>query len=209
MRKYKLRMSTAIWILLLISLTISLSGCVESPAPVESPKPESTTDFGHTFRKLNPIVYGYVTTITLDKKGTELIEFDDKYDKYEIEENVGTLKTNGLIYKTHRVSLWRGDIKRVINDVTGCRLIKTTDRTRHDPYLYGYITTISFDKERTELIELDDKYDKYEIEENVGTFESNGLIYKTHRVSLWRGGIKRVVNDVIECQIRYITVEKQ
>lgn len=69
-----------------------------------------------------PKAYGYVTTITFDME-TELIKFSDNYDKYELEENINTVGYRGYTYQTHRLTLWKDDSKRVINNVVAYNLI--------------------------------------------------------------------------------------
>lgn len=69
-------------------------------------------------------IIGFITTIQLDKRNTELIKFSDSYDKFEWEENVGTIDYRGSIHQTHKVTLWRGDTKRSINNVISFSLAK-------------------------------------------------------------------------------------
>lgn len=161
---------------MVIVLSIAFSGCIDSP-----PK---------------PIAYGYITTIALDKMKTELIELDDKYDKYEVETNVGTISYRSYTYQTHRVTFWRGDAKKIVNNVIEYELKTRNPSVRSESKVFGYVNTITFNKE-TELIEFDDNYDKYELEENVGTVGYRDYTYQTHRIILWRGDTKRVINNVV------------
>jgi hypothetical protein len=186
MRKHRYKV-TILLILLVIVLSIAFSGCINSPT-YESTTYESTT-------------YGYITTIALGEMKTELIELNDEYDKYEVETNVGTVSYRGYTYQTHRVTLWRGDVKKIVNKVIEYELHTRNPSVRSEPKVFGYVTTITFDK-KTELIESDDNYDKYELEENVGTVRYRGYTYQTHRIILWKGDTKRVINNVIEYHLR-------
>lgn len=64
----------------------------------------------------------------------------------------------------------------------------------------GYITTISEGGEYMLGIESRDNYNRYEVENNVGTFNYTGKIYQTHRVTLCRDQTKSKVslNNVID-----------
>ncbi len=147
-------------------------------------------------KKPKPIAYGYITTIALDKMKTELIELDDNYDKYEVETNVGTVSYRDYTYQTHKVTFWRDGVKKIVNNVIEYELTTVIPSRRSEPKVFGYVNTITFDK-KTELIEFDDNYDKYELEENVGTVNYRGYTYQTHRIILWRGDTKRVINNVV------------
>lgn len=181
MRKHRYKV-TILLILLVIVLSIAFSGCIN---PLTS---ESTT-------------YGYITTIALGEMKTELIELNDEYDKYEVETNVGTVSYRGYTYQTHRVTLWRGDVKRIVNKVIEYELHTRNPSVRSEPKVFGSVTTITFDK-KTELIEFDDNYDKFELEENVGTVSHRGYTHQTHRVILWSGDTKRVINNVVAYDLR-------
>lgn len=61
----------------------------------------------------------------------------------------------------------------------------------------GYITTISKNGQYTQYIELNDNYDRYEIENNIGTFWYQENMYQTHRITLWRGNNIVVFNNAI------------
>lgn len=65
------------------------------------------------------------------------------------------------------------------------------------PTISGYITIISESGEYRLDIETRDNYDRYEVENNVGTFQYKGKIYQTHRVTLWRNQTKVSFNNVI------------
>lgn len=106
MSKFRRRIIITISILGLIVLLISLSGCIDSSTPTTNP---------NSFTP-KPLVYGFATTITTDEK-TELISLQDNYDKYDVEDNVGTVSYLGYTYTTHKITLWRGDSKIIINNV--------------------------------------------------------------------------------------------
>ncbi len=57
-------------VFLLIISGVIFSGCVES----QKSEKEAKT-----------MVYGYISTIVLDKKDTEFVDLEDNYDTYEIE----------------------------------------------------------------------------------------------------------------------------
>ena len=150
--------------------------------------------------KPKPIAYGYITTIALDEMKTELIKLDDDYDKYELETNVGTISYRGYTYQTHRVTFWEHGVKKIVNNVIEYELTLVTPSLKYDAKVFGYVTTITFDR-KTELIKFSDNYDKYELEENVDTVSYRGYTHQTHRVILWRGDTKRVINNVVEASL--------
>lgn len=190
MRKHRYRV-TILLILMVIVLPIAFSGCINSP----------TTESTVGTPTLKPIAYGYVTTIALDEMKTELIELDDKYDKYEVETNVGTTSYRSYTYQTHRVTFWRGDVKKIVNNVIEYELKTRNPSVRSEPKVFGSVNTLTFNK-KTEFIEFDDNYDKYELEENVGTVDYRGYTYQTHRIILWRGDTRRVINNVVAYHLR-------
>lgn len=147
------------------------------------------------------IAYGYITTIALDKMKTELIELDDNYDKYEVETNVGTVSYRDYTYQTHSVTFWVDGVKKIINNVVEYELMTMNPSVRSEPKVSGYVNTITFDR-KTELIKFSDNYDKYELEENVDTVSYRGYTYQTHRVILWRGDTKIVINKVIAYSLK-------
>ncbi len=176
MRKYRCKVIVLL-ILMLLGIAMAFSGCIDSPTP-------------------KPVAYGYITTITLDEMETELIDLDGNYDKYEVETDVGTVSYRGYTYQTHRVTLWKGDVRKTVNNVVEYELTKVIKSRWHELKVYGYITTITFNEE-TKLIEFNDNYDKCDIEENVDTVSYRGYTYQTHRVTLWRGDTKIVINNVV------------
>ena len=90
-----------------------------------------------------PVAYGYITTITLDKMNTELIDVNDNYDKYEVEDNVGTINYRDYTYQTHRVTLWRNEAERIVNNVVAYELT-TALTSSSGSKVFGYVTTIRF-----------------------------------------------------------------
>lgn len=168
---------TVFLISVLVCFVIAFSGCINSPTPT-------------------PKVYGYTTTIVFDETKTELIDLTSKYDKYDIENNVGTANSRGYSYQTHKVTLWSGDAKKTINNVIDYKLTTVVASPVPKLKVYGFVTTITTD-EKTTLIKFSDNYDKYEMENNVGTISYRGHTHQTHRITLWRGDTKKVMNNVV------------
>jgi hypothetical protein len=202
----------AVGITILALLQVVLSGCIESPESTSAtkampPPPPIPTQIQTVTPKPTPtfpittLVYGYITTISLDNMQTEFIDILE-YDKYEVEENVGTVIYRGNTFQTNRVIFWKGDTKKTINNVIEYELTNIVAKSAIELAQYaskvrGCVTSITLDKMKTELIKIEDNYNNYEIEQNVGTANYGNGVVLTHRVTLWRGKTKIVINNVV------------
>ena len=204
MRKYRC-MAIVLLILMLIGFTIAFSGCINSytatPTPTQTLTPTYTSTPTPTPTP-KPIVYGYITTISLDKMKTELVDLDDNYDNYEVESNVGTVDYRGYTYQTHRVNILRGDLRNTVNNVVEYELTDVVKSRYPKQKLYGWYTTITGGRETTKLIKFSDNYDNYEVEENVGTVSHRGYSHVTHKITFWRGDTKRVINNMVAFHLK-------
>ncbi len=199
MRIYEKEVTYTLLLVMLIGFAIIFSGCIESsttttPTPTITPTITKTSPTPIPTPK--PIVYGFIITIALDKMTKEFIDTIDNNDKYEVETNVGTIDYRGYSYQTNKVTLWKGDTKKIINNVIEYDL-ETITSSRGKLNIIGFISTIKSDKMNTELIKFSDNYDKYETEDNVGTINYRGYSHQTNKVTLWRGDNKEITNNVI------------
>lgn len=206
MRIYGKEVTFTLLFVMLIGFAIIFSGCIDSSTtttPTITQTPPRTIPTPIPTSK--PIVYGFITTIALDKMDSEFIDIIDNNYKYEVETNVGTISYRGYSYQTNKVTLWKQDNKKIINNVIEYDLETITSRIGQYNII-GFITTIQLDKMNTELIKFSDSYDKYELEDNVGTIDYRGQTHQTNKVTLWRGDTKRIINNVISYSLakRYV-----
>ncbi len=117
--------------------------------------------------------------------------------------NTGTIKYQDITYQTHTITLWRDELKKTVNNVIEYEFTTYTPNLFNNKFrVYGYITSIQLNKMETRFIKLSDDYDKYELENNVGTVKYQGYTIPIHKVILSRGDSKITINNVAEYHLR-------